>query len=112
VLDSYGCERQYVFEAEGAVLAWVGIGGREARIMVYGMTEGALDGALDLVETQSSPQAAIIISGFQEDVARRALEREYTPLGTRFCSSRRIAILNTLREAASVRVKETLPTAQ
>lgn len=112
VLDSYGCDRQYVFEHEGAILAWVGIGDREARLMVYGPAEGALDGALDLVETQSSPEAAIIISGFQEDVAQRALERGYLPLGTRVCSSRRIAVLTSLKEGASVRVKETLATPQ
>jgi len=102
VHDSFDCDREFVLEREGALAAWVGMGGREARLLADGSIEGVFDAALDLVEGLEGRHTTLVAMQYQFDVQRRALERGYTELGTRLLCARRLAALNPLKEVVAV----------
>ena len=111
VLDSYDCERSYVLDHEGALAAWVGIGERESHMLVDSQVEGVVDAALDLVETHIPRHGILVIGGYQGDIERSAVARDYTALGVRVVCARRLAILNPLKEAVAAKV-ESMPLPQ
>jgi hypothetical protein len=112
VLDSYECEHEFVVERDGAVVAWVGVGSREARLLVDGNHSDLIVGALDLVETKVGRHGIVVLAEHQITEQRLASERGYTPLGTRLICARRLAIRNPLKEAIAVSSVETVPLAQ
>ncbi len=102
VHDSYDCEREFVFEHEGAVAAWVGVGDREVRLLADNLRlHSASDQALDLIERESSKQAALVLTEEQEHLHHNALDRGYTALGERLVCARRLAALNSLKEVVA-----------
>lgn len=104
VLDSFDCDRGYVLEANGALVAWVGIGAREAHVLVDGGHEGVVEAALDLVEAQSGRHGSLVIAEHQGGVEHNAIARGYTALGVRLMCGRRLAVFNSLKEVAAVPV--------
>jgi hypothetical protein len=102
VLDSFESHREFVLDAEGALAAWVGIGEREAHVLVDGNVGGGVDATLDLVEACSGRHGSIVIAEHQIDVERRAIARDYTALGVRLMCARRLAALNPLKEVVAV----------
>lgn len=108
VLDSFECDREFVLDREGSIAAWVGIGEREAHLMIESAAEGAGDAALDLVETHTNRQASLVIAAHQGDVEHLAVARGYTALGVRVMCARRLALLNPLKEVVAVPA-ETMP---
>lgn len=110
VLDSYDCDREFVLERDDSSLAaWVGIGDREAHVLVDGGMEGAVDATLDLVEAQGAP--TLVVAEHQGDIERNAVARGYAALGVRLMCARRLALVNPLKEVAAAKV-ETFPVPQ
>jgi hypothetical protein len=102
VLDSFDCNREFVLDREGSPAAWVGIGDREAHLLVEGMQEGVVDAALDLVETASGRNGSVVIAEHQGDIEHNVVARGYTELGVRLMCARRLAVMNSLKEAVAV----------
>lgn len=103
VQDSYDCEKEFVFEHEGAIVAWVGIGDREARILVDPLRLQTLpEQALEVVEREAPRQAALVLTEDQEYLHHNALARGYTALGERLVCARRLAALNSLKEVVAI----------
>ncbi len=111
VLDSYDCDRCYVLDRDGAIAAWVGIGEREAYVLLDGQVEGVVDAVLDLVETHTPRNGSLVVAEHQGDVEHNAVDRGYTALGVRVMSARRLAVLNPLKEVVAVPA-ETMPLPQ
>lgn len=106
--SSLECDREFVLDREGGVGAWVGLGPREAHVLLDSSIEGLHDAVLDLVEGHDGRHATLVARHFQFDLQRRAEERGYLPLGTRLLCARQLALLNPLKEVATVGV-ETIP---
>ncbi|MCC7365369.1 MAG: hypothetical protein IT303_13460 [Dehalococcoidia bacterium] len=102
VLDSYDCEREFVFEHEGAAAGWVGIGEREARTMIETAIEGLAAATLDLVEMQAPRHAVLVLGEDQLALEHDVFARGYTALGVRVLCARRLALLNPLKEVKAV----------
>lgn len=102
VLDSYDCHREFVLDRDGALNAWVGIGEREAHMLIDNPGEGVVEAALALVETHAPRHATLVIAEHQGNIEHAALERGYTALGVRLMCARRLAVLNTLKEVVAV----------
>lgn len=102
VLDSYDCERQYVRDGEGALVAWAGFGARECRVMAEPGIEGLADETLDLIETHAPRHGTLVLGEDQGGLEQNALERGFTPLGVRLLCARRLALLNPLKEVVAV----------
>jgi hypothetical protein len=103
VLDSLECRHEYVLPRPDtpSLAGWVGIGDREAHVMVDSV-EGAVDAALDLVETHSNRNACLVVGHHQPDIERAALARGYMPLGERLLCVRRLAHRIPLKEVVAV----------
>ena len=102
VLDSYDCEREFVFEREGALAGWLGIGEREARILTDSVVEGLNDATLDLLEAHAPRHATLVLGEDQSSLEHTAAARGYTALGVRLLCARRLALLNPLKEVKAV----------
>jgi hypothetical protein len=102
VLDSYDCVREYVFDGEGTIAGWVGLGERECRVMVESSIEGLVDAALDLIETHAPRHGTLVLSEDQSIFEHHAAERGHTPLGVRLLCARRLALMNPLKEVVAV----------
>lgn len=102
VLDSFDCDRQYVLDRNDALAAWVGIGEREAHVLVDGGVEGILDATLDVVETQGGRHGSLVVAEHQGAIERSAIARGYTALGVRLMCARRLAVMNMLKEVVAV----------
>lgn len=102
VLASYDCDQEYVLDGQSGVVAWVGIGRGEARILLEPGIEGALDAALDLAERICSGRGALVVPEYQFDLQRRANERGYPPASARIVASGRLAMLQPLKEVVAV----------
>lgn len=102
VLASYDCDQEHVLDGETGVLAWVGTGRDETRILLETQVEGALDAALDLAERAGSGRGSLVIPEYQYDLQRRADERGYPLVGARIVASRRLALLQPLKEVVAV----------
>jgi hypothetical protein len=100
VLDSFECRREYALDRETSLAAWVGIGDREAHIMVDAV-EGAADAALDLVEAQLNRNGCLVVAQHQPDIERAAIGRGYRPLGVRLMCVRRLAHRIPLKEVVA-----------
>jgi hypothetical protein len=110
VLDSYDCSREFVLDrGDSSLAAWVGIGEREAHVLLDGGMEGAVDATLDLVEAQRA--TTLVVAEHQGDVEHNAVARGYTALGVRLMCARRLALVNPLKEVAAAKV-ETFPVPQ
>lgn len=101
LLDSLECRHEYVLEHEAALAAWVGIGEREAHVMVDSI-EGAIDAALDLVESHINRRGVLVINQHQPSLERAAAGRGYVPLGVRLLCVRRLAQRISLKEVVAV----------
>lgn len=111
VLDSYDCNREFVLDRDGSLNAWVGLGEREAHLLIDNPGEGVVDAALDVVEAHSGRHATLVAAEHQGNIEHTALERGYTALGVRLMAARKLAALNTLKEVVAVPA-ETVPLPQ
>lgn len=100
VFDSYDCEEEYVLDGDDALLAWVGIGEHESRIMCE---TDAWEDALTLVHRHAGQPGSLVVSEYQERLAELAEACGFVPLGTRLVAARQLAQRNPLKEAARVR---------
>ena len=102
IQDSYDCEREFVLDGPGALAGWAGIGDRECRGLLDPGIEGGLNALVDLFETSGPRHATLVAGEDDEPLIRHALERGYSPLGTRVACVRRLAALNPLKEAVAL----------
>lgn len=102
VRDSHACEQEFVLDGEGTLVAWAGIGEREARVLSLAGDGRTLAEAFSLVQAVLGRQGALVAAEFQEGVARAAVEAGYTPLGVRVVCSRTLAVTQTITERAAV----------
>lgn len=102
IRDSYACDHEFVLEGEGALAAWVGIGDREARLLSLATESTVTEQAFSLAEAKLGRQGALVISEFQESLARAALAAGFTPLGVRVVCARTLAVTQALAERAAV----------
>lgn len=109
VLDTYDCDEEHVLDAEGAVVAWTGLGGREGRLLCGPDATAAIPAALDLIAESIGRQGTLVLSRHQEAEHRIAIEHGYTELGTRVVATRRLAVLNPMKEALAVPVASGVP---
>ncbi len=109
VHDSFDCDHEFVLDREDEVIAWTGLGPREARALLAPGTEGLVDAVLDLIEGHDGRHATLVATQYQFDLQRRAEERGYSPLGTRLLCVRRLAVLNPLKEDVAAVTAETVP---
>lgn len=101
VLDSFDTSREFVLDGQGALLAWVGIGEREAHVLVDG-GEGSIHAALDLIEAHAPRHGALVVAEHQPDIENAAVARGYPALGVRLMCARRLALMNPLKEVVAV----------
>jgi hypothetical protein len=101
VLDSFDTSREFVLDGPGQLLAWVGIGDREAHVLVDG-GEGGIAAALDLIESNAPRHGSLVVAEHQPDVESDAAGRGYPALGVRLMCARRLALLNPLKEVVAV----------
>lgn len=102
VHDSYDCVREFVFEHEGVVAGWVGLGDRECRVLVDSGVEGLVDSALHLVETHAPRHGTLVLGEDQTTLEQCASARGYLTLGVRVLCARRLALMNPLKEVVAV----------
>ncbi len=105
VLDSFDCSREFVLDGPAGLAAWVGIGEREAHLLIDDPDGGVVQAALDLVELQSARHGTLVVAEHQFPVESAAVERNYTAMGVRLMCARRLAILNTLKEVVPVQAE-------
>lgn len=101
IIDSFDCDHEFVLDGEGSLAAWVGIGEREAYVLIDG-PDGCIDAALDLVEARSPRHGTLVVAEHQPNVEHAALERGYPALGVRLMCARRLAQVNPLKEVVAV----------
>lgn len=99
---SYDCERELVLEQDGSIVGWIGYGGRESHILLESGIDGAADAALDLVEQSCGGDGHLVLQEHQVELLRAADERQYSLSGGRLVSSRRLALVQTLKEVVAV----------
>lgn len=102
VLDSYDCEKEFVFEQEGTVAGWAGFGDRECYVMAEPGIDGLMEAVLNLVETHGPRHGTLVLGDYQAAMETLAVERGYVPLGVRIICARRLALLNPLKEVVAV----------
>ncbi len=102
VLDSYDCEREFVFERDGVVAGWAGFGDRDSYVMAEPGIEGLAEATLNLVETHGPRHGTLVLGEHQTPIETLAIERGYVPLGVRLLCARRLALLNPLKEVVAV----------
>lgn len=103
VIGSFEVDRQYVLDGEGALAGWVGIGEREAHLLLDGGSP-AVEAALDLVEASVPRQGTLVVAEHQPDVEAAAAGRGYPALGVRLMCARRLALQDSLKEVATAPV--------
>ena len=101
LLDSFDCNHEFVLDGEGSLAAWVGIGEREAYVLIDG-PEGCVDAALDLIEARAPRHGTLVVAEHQPNMERAAEERGYPALGVRLMCARRLAQVNPLKEVVAV----------
>lgn len=109
IFDSYECDRGYVVERGGTLVAWAGAGEREGRMLVDPGAVDLVPAALAVLESLLGRHGTLVIAEHQPDVEREALGRGYVPLGTRLLCARQLAVRNALKEASTVPAAETVP---
>lgn len=102
VLDSFDCSHEYVLEGPAGLAAWVGIGEREAYVLIDDPDGGVVQTTLDLIELQSARHGTLVLAEHQFSIESAAVERDYTALGVRLMCARRLALLNPLKEVVAV----------
>lgn len=105
---SYDPTKEWVHDAPTGLVAWIGAGTREVRILSDSAEAGIMDDMLQLVESQPTGAATLVIAEYQPELARAAEERGYALMGTRLVSARRMAILNSLKEAVPAGITDTV----
>lgn len=108
--DAFDVAGEFVAGEEGSLTLWVGLGEREGRLFVRDADKSLTAAALSAIETGVGRSGTLVAYQYQEMVARAALERGYTELGTRMVCARSLAIAQTLAER--VAVSETRPIPQ
>lgn len=109
VLDAYDCDEELVLDADGAVVAWAGAGGREGRLLCGPDAHAAIGPALELLDGRLGRHGTLVLGRHQESERRIALEQGYTELGTRVVAARRLAALSPVKEALAVPVTSGVP---
>lgn len=109
LLDTFAITSEWVVEANGTIVAWAGAGPHEARLLDAGDLDEAIPRGLDLARTYLSNAGALVLGEHQQAEHRVAVERGYTPLGTRRLAARRLALLNPLKEAVAVPAASRVP---
>ncbi|MBI2766889.1 MAG: hypothetical protein HYX53_13390 [Chloroflexi bacterium] len=102
VLDSFDCSREFVIERDGGLVAWVGTGERESRVLVESGIEGLADATLAIIEANGPRPGTLVLAEDQGSIEREALARGHGPLGVRLVCARRLALLNPLKEVVAV----------
>jgi hypothetical protein len=102
VLDSFECSHEYVLDGPTGLAAWVGIGEREAYLLIDDPDGGVVQATLDLIELHSARHGALVVAEHQFPIEAAAVERGYTALGVRLMCARRLAIMNPLKEVVAV----------
>lgn len=105
VHDSYDCAREFVFERDGQLAAWVGLGDRETFVLMDDDLEGLGDLVLDLIEQQSGRHGTVVLAEFQGKLEHNAAARGYTALGVRLVAARQLALRDSLKEVVAVPVE-------
>ena len=100
VFDSYDLEREWVYDNDGQLHAWVGIGEHEARMMCDGR---AWEEGLTVIHRRAGQPGSLVVGEYQERLAGLADDCGFVALGTRMVAARQLAARNPLKEAARVR---------
>lgn len=101
VLDSFDASREFVLDGPAGLVAWAGIGEREAHVLVEANKSG-VEAALDHIEAHAPRHGALVIAEHQPDLESAAEGRGYPALGVRLMCARRLALLNPLKEVVAV----------
>ena len=110
VHDSFDVSGELVCDAEPGLRAWIGLGEREGRLFHReDDAEGVLEAALAAVETSVGRTGTLVSFDYQESVARRAIQRGYTELGTRVVCVRNLAIAQALEERVAASEPSPIP---
>lgn len=108
VHGSYDANKEFVLDAPTGMAAWIGAGDREVRVLEDGLDAATLTQVLQLVESQPTGAATLVVGEYQGAVARAAEEHGFMLLGTRLVSARRMAILNPMKEAVPAGISDTI----
>lgn len=110
VLDSYDCDEQFVVRRNERVLAWLGIGEREARILLDPQEAPALrDLLLDGVIARLERHGTLVVPEYEPAIAEAAMLRGFVPLGGRDVATRRLTRLDPLKEAVPLPASAVVP---
>jgi hypothetical protein len=106
VLDSFECDHEFVLDSpQGGLAAWVGIGQREANLLVDDSDGGLVEATLDLIEVQAPRDGTLVIAEHQFPVQAAAEERGYPAMGIRLMCARRLALMNPVKEVIAVQAE-------
>jgi hypothetical protein len=101
VLDSFDASREFVLDGPAGLVAWAGIGEREAHVLAE-PGEGIVEAALNHIEAHAPRHGAVVIAEHQPGLEAAAESRAYPALGVRLMCARRLALLNPLKEVVAV----------
>ncbi len=104
VYDSYDCEREFVMACEGRVTLWLGIGEREARLLVDpgAEREAVRQLGVRLAAAFMPRQGHLVLPDFEDALAEAATVAGFVPAGEREVFVRRLARVVPLPETKSV----------
>ena len=109
VHDALDVAGEFVAGDEGSLTLWVGLGQRAGRLFVRDGDQPLIVAALSAIETAVGRSGTLVAYEYQETVARAALERGYTELGTRMVCARSLAIAQTLAERVAASEPRPIP---
>jgi hypothetical protein len=109
VHDAFDVAGEFVADGDGSLMLWVGLGEREGRMFIRDADEGLTAAALNAIEAGVGRSGTLVAYEYQEMVARAAIERGYTELGTRMVCARSLAISQTLAERVAVSEPRPIP---
>ncbi len=100
VIDSFDCEQEFVADGDGGLIGWVGIGEREAHLL---LAEGGalVEAALTAVEAHAPRHGSLVVAEHQPGIEAAAQARGYPALGVRLMCARRLARAETLQEVVA-----------
>lgn len=106
VYDSYDCEREFVLPCEGRITLWLGVGEREARLLVDPGGERPTVGELGvrLAANTLPRQGYLVLPEFDGALAEAAIAAGFVPVGEREVFVRRLARVVPLPETTKVPV--------
>ena len=109
VLDLYNSHDEFVLDGTDGLLAWAGIGEHEAHLLTAPADGQAAAAALETIRVHLPVSGTLVLGEHQEHEYRIATECGFGPLGVRVVTARRLAALNSLKEALAVPVTSRVP---